>query len=186
MTRLARLALLLALVGCSSSPPNDWSRNDAAAGADAAGSVDAGPTTDAAGARGLLTWKENGVPRTATSVVASRFVGASSESLGVQGTDSAAGATLSFLVSRDASPMLAGTHTCGSTSDGGAPATAALSYGNATVPANETCTITLTFSTGSDGQPHVTGTFEATVPSASGTITLTEGTFDLPYLQYGG
>src|SRR5207244_4224108 len=98
----------------------------------------------------------------ATSAVANRFISAGTDFLGILGTDVPAAATLSLVISTSAT--LGGTYSCGLTGIDGGIASTALSYDNTAVPKNETCTITVTFTTEPDG-PHATGTFEAVLPA---------------------
>jgi hypothetical protein len=119
------------------------------------------------------TWKENGVLRTATyASLATRYKTAASDTLNFVATDFPAGATLSFAVSEQSS--LGGTYGCGA--DGGT--VVAVSYDNVQTM-DQSCSITVSFTTDAAGKAHATGTFEAVVTIPAGTKTLTEGQFDL-------
>lgn len=180
---------LAALAGCGSSggSPAGGAAGGTADGA-AGGAADgaAGGSTGAAGASGttigLLTWKEDGAMRTALAPIANRTITAHVDSLSVLGGDIAARATVSFVVSTGGT--LGGSYTCGVALDGGTDS-AALTYDNRAAAA-ETCMITVAFTTGPDGLPHVTGTFEATLPGDGGTTTLTDGQYDIPVATMGG
>ena len=140
------------------------------------GGHDGGAGADG-GVAANMTWKENGVARSAVAI-ANRFISTRADSLSVLGGDIPAGATVSFVVSMGGT--LGGTYACGVPTDGGTDS-AALTYDNrrVTLP-EETCTITLTFTQAADGT-HATGTFEGMLPSGDGgTTSLTEGMFDIP------
>jgi hypothetical protein len=132
----------------------------------------------------MFTWKENGIARLATSTLANRYVSGVSDSLTVLGTDIAASATVSFVVSTGGGSVLGGSYACGVALGAGFDS-AALGYDNQTVPTDETCAITISFGVDLAGLPHVSGTFQATLPGDGGTVTLTEGQFDLPVTQTG-
>jgi hypothetical protein len=182
--RAAACLMLAALAGCGSSgSTGDGSASDGGPGGrDGAGGGSTGHDAGADGAVSLatLTWKEDGIARTATSAIANRYSTTGADSLSVLGTDVPASATLSFVVSTGMT--LGGTYNCGPPALGSTN-TAALNYDNRPVPTTETCTIAVTFAPGPDGQPHVTGTFEATLPMEAGVTTLSEGRFDLPVSQ---
>jgi hypothetical protein len=186
---------LTALAGCGSSggSPDGGGAAGGTAGGTAGGAAGAagqdgaaGGTTGGAGSGfssiGVLTWKENGVMRTALAPIANRYITPHLDSLSVLGGDIAARATVSFVVSTGGT--LGGSYTCGVALDGGTDS-AAFTYDNHEAPA-ETCTITVTFAAGADGLPHVMGTFEATLPGDGGTTTLTDGQFDIPVATQGG
>ena len=119
------------------------------------------------------TWKEDGVLRIATyPSLATRHTVTSSDTFNFVSTDFPAGATLSFALSSQA--LLDGTYLCGAV--GGS--LAAVSYNNVATT-DQSCSITVTFTTDSAGQPRATGTFEAVVTILAGTKTLSEGHFDL-------
>jgi hypothetical protein len=195
------VALLVALFGCGSSGSTGGDGGGAgttgSGGADAGshdggGGVDGGAGVaghdggaDTGGALSMMTWKENGVLRTATSTLANRYTTPALDSLSLVGADLPAGATVSLAVGAGSGAVLGGTYACGVSLDGGT-SSAALTYDNRPAPAGETCSITVTFTTGADGHPHASGTFDATLPGDGGTTTLTEGKFDVPVNQTGG
>ena len=120
-----------------------------------------------------VTWKENGVLRTATyASLATRHTTAASDTFNFVATDFPASATLSFAVSSQA--LLDGTYACGS--DGGS--IVAVSYNNVATT-DQSCSLTVSFTTDSAGKARATGTFEAVTVIPAGTKTLTEGLFDV-------
>jgi hypothetical protein len=118
-------------------------------------------------------WLENGALRSATyASLATRHTTTVSDTFNFVATDFPASATLSFAASSQA--LLDGTYGCGAT----LATSVAVSYDNV-APADETCSITVTFTTDAAGQQRATGTFEAVVTIPAGTKTLTDGHFDL-------
>ena len=120
-----------------------------------------------------VTWKENGVLRAATyASLATRHTTAASDTFNVVATDLPGSATLSFAVSSQA--LLDGTYRCGS--DGGS--IVAVSYNNVAT-ADQSCSLTVRFTTDATGRARATGTFEAVAVIPAGTKTLSEGLFDV-------
>lgn len=190
MNGCTKLALLLALVGCGAK----GTATDGGGGTGGTAHLDGGSGgggghgdggTDAGSALSMMSWKENGVLRIATSTLANRHITSALDSLSLVGADYPDGATVSIAVGMGGGTALAGTYACGVLLDRG-PASAALTYDNHPAPPDETCLVTVTFTAGGDGQPHVSGTFEATLPGDGGATTLTEGKFDVPVNQTGG
>ncbi|HVX96126.1 MAG TPA: hypothetical protein VHK47_14540 [Polyangia bacterium] len=109
------------------------------------------------------------------------------DSLTLVGTGLPAGPTVSIVVGMGGGAALGGAYTRGVSTDGGtSTSSAALTYDNRPAPTGETCSIALTFTSGGDGHPHASGSFEAALPGDGGATTLTEGKFDVPVNQTGG
>ena len=127
----------------------------------------------ASGSISDVTWKENGVLRRATyASLATRHTTAASDTFNFVATDFSASATLSFAVSSQ--ELLDGTYGCGS--DGGS--IVAVSYNNVATT-DQSCSLTVSFTTDANGGARAKGTFEAIAVIPAGTQTLTEGLFDV-------
>ena len=127
----------------------------------------------ASGSISDVTWKENGVLRRATyASLATRHTTAASDTFNFVATDFSASATLSFAVSSQ--ELLDGTYGCGS--DGGS--IVAVSYNNVATT-DQSCSLTVSFTTDANGGARARGTFEAIAVIPAGTQTLTEGLFDV-------
>jgi hypothetical protein len=174
MNRLRFSSLTLLVCGLALACGSGGGTSDG--GGAGAGGKTGGAGTDGGADAGVpdTTWKENGVLRTATyPSLVTRHKTATSDTLNVVAADIPAHATLSFAVGGAA--LTDGTYTCGA--DAGGPFVA-VSYDNV-MTTDESCSLTVTFTTDAAGKPRASGTFEAVVTIPAGTKTLTEGHFDL-------
>jgi hypothetical protein len=172
LRNIVQAVVVFAAAGCGASSGNVPS--------DGGASRDGSASTDGAATLGLVTWKENGTARSATTATANRHTTTGADSLSVLAVDVPGQATVTFVVSGQTT--LGGTYTCG-IPPLGSTNVAALTYDNRMASTMDTCTITLTFTTGAGGQSHATGTFTAMLPREAGVTTLSDGQFDIPVRQ---
>ncbi|HLK88766.1 MAG TPA: hypothetical protein VKZ18_02670, partial [Polyangia bacterium] len=183
--RIVWLGVLLALVGCSSSPNT--------AGTTGTGGSGGGACTTRSGADASsgesLSWKDNGTPACAANASVVRRTTALVDTTQIYGATSA-NLSVDIVLSSYAGP-LGGTYTCRSGDGGTAPNVTfdyVGSHGGGTATMSQ-CSVTIAFTQDTAGVQHATGTFSGTVASDAidgGTYVITDGAFDLPVTLTGG
>jgi hypothetical protein len=171
--RFLRFAFLLWGIALACWPSGGTGSASGGTGGGAESTGGAGSNGGVSGGVPDVSWKEDGVLRWATyASLATRHTTAASDTFNFVATDLPASATLSLAVSSQA--LVDGTYGCGS--DGGA--IVAVSYNNVATT-DQSCSLTVSFTTDATGKARATGTFQAVAVIPAGTKTLTEGLFDV-------
>jgi hypothetical protein len=183
-----RIGLLLALVGCSSSPNQTAGTTGTGGSGGRGGTCTTRSGVDASSGESL-SWKDNGTPACAVGASVSRQTTALVDTIQIYGATSTS-QSVDIVLSSYSGP-LGGTYSC-QPGDGATAPKVTFSYvgshGGGSAMMSQ-CSVTISFGQNSAGIQNAQGTFSGTVASDAidgGTYAITDGVFDLPVTLTGG
>jgi hypothetical protein len=197
---IVSVGLLLALGGCGSSSGTSDGGSGGTSGVaghsgsgGGSGNTDGGASTCPAlveiggiTSTGTLSWRDNGTLECGASVLAQRNPATLADTIEIDAPSTTAH-VIDIALSSYNGP-LGGTYSCQTGNGLTAPnvmlEVAGLKSGG--FAAMSACTITIAFTTDSDGTEHAKGTFSGTVTGDGGTDVITDGMFDITVTLQGG
>ena len=197
---IVSVGLLLALGGCGSSSGTSDGGSGGTSGVaghsgsgGGSGNTDGGASTCPAlveiggiTSTGTLSWRDNGTLECGASVLAQRNPATLADTIEID-APSTTDHVIDIALSSYNGP-LGGTYSCQTGNGLTAPnvmlEVAGLKSGG--FAAMSACTITIAFTTDSDGTEHAKGTFSGTVTGDGGTDVITDGMFDITVTLQGG